>query len=450
MQNPFSRSPKPREGLPVLPGAFPLVGHIPALYRGAATVLSRARAEHGPLFWITLGSGTWVLVCTGPEAFDVFRHPAFDSSHLPAISPLVAGHSILALDGPPHRRMRSALNKPFQPRGLTAGKVGEVTAETLSAMIERWAAAGEARVLPDVQEAALAIIFGILGVKPSDLAAWRVHYRALLLANTGIKARFPGSPAVRAERAKVWIDARFAELVAGARSHGDRETLLGAIVHAEDDEGHPLADAEILDNLRLLVLGGHETISSALSFMTVELATHPAAWDALAAEAVATDHPPVTLAEARRLPFAEAIFRESLRLHPPFSLITRVAIADAEIAGRRVPKGSLVGIDLRGLGRDPAAFPDPERVVPQRWIGRDRSPTPLELSPFGAGAHFCLGYHLAWLEAVSFAATLGRTMGQRGLRPTLTTARPPGSIFLPTEHPPASTKIRFVPREQAA
>ena len=121
MQNPFSRSVEMKDGLPVLPGAFPLVGHIPLVYRGLHEGLQKATdLGIGPLFWVTTGLGTWMVMCTSPEALEVFRNKAFTSRHLQEIAPLVAGQSVLAQDGDAHRRMRSAVNAPFLPRGLSA------------------------------------------------------------------------------------------------------------------------------------------------------------------------------------------------------------------------------------------------------------------------------------------------------------------------------------------
>src|SRR4051812_18603384 len=82
VQNPFARSVRYRHGLPVLPGAFPVVGHIPVVYRDLPAVLRKAKADHGPMFWITLGLGTWALLCTGEEGLACFRSPAFSSAHL--------------------------------------------------------------------------------------------------------------------------------------------------------------------------------------------------------------------------------------------------------------------------------------------------------------------------------------------------------------------------------
>ncbi len=443
MLNPFNRSPGLRDGIPILPGAFPLIGHIPTVYRKLPETIRRARAEYGDLVWVTTGFG-WLLYCTGPGAIDLFRNRSFDSSHLETVYPTVGGGTMLARDGAAHRHMRGALNQPFLPRGLTASGVGATVATVLGEVAARWVGKGSAQVLPEAQEATLDIIFRLLGISASELAAWRKQYRTLLLANLGITVRFPGSPAVRAEKAKAWIDARMTAMVADARRDPAAAGFLGALVAAQDDDGKALSDDAIVANLRLIVLGGHDTISAMMAWMTVTLAHQPALWDALVTEAGDAKQIPTTPEQVKAFPFAEALFRETVRMHPPFSSLTRVAAEDTELQGHKIARGTMVAIDIWGTSHDAATFPDPDTFLPSRWLGRSGAPSAIEIAQFGAGPHFCLGYHLAWLEAVAFAVALAREGKRLGKRPRLRSKEFPASTFLPTEHPPGSTRVDFV------
>ncbi len=355
MLNPFSRGGQ-REGLPVHPGAFPVVGHLPAVYYRLPEMLRRAQADLGPLYWVAAGFG-WLLFCSGPEAVDVLRNRAFASAHLEKLTPAIASGTMLGQDGAPHRHLRGALAKPFQPRGLTASGVGATIAVALSEVASRWVGQGSARVLPDAQAAALDIIFRLLGVAPAELSTWRDKYRVLVLANLGITARFPGSPATRADAAKSWINAGMRALVAEARRDPASAGFLGALITAQDDDGAALTDEELIDNFRLIVLGGHDTIAATMTWMIVNLAHRPDLWDALVAEAGDAEAIPTTPAAAKEFPFAEALFRETVRMHPPAAFITRTAAEDTTLYGHRVAKGTLVAIDLWSASHDAATFP---------------------------------------------------------------------------------------------
>lgn len=440
MRNPFSRAVRMRDGFPVLPGAFPLVGHLPMLYRGLPAAFERSR-EIGDIFWIH--AGAWVLLCRGQDALEILKNKAFTSEHLKEIAPAVAGESLLSQDGALHRHMRSAMNGPFSPKGLTAGAFGRMSAGLLGELAGRWAGARRAKALPEVQTVTLDILFRMLGVPVHDIEPWRRRYRDLLLANLNIKARFPGSPAVRSERARAWIDEQLVAIIAEARRSPERDSLVGALAHARDDEDQPLTDRELVDNLRLLILGGHETISATLAWLLLRLAAHPELWDTLVEEARKGDRVPESPEEARAFPFAEALFRETVRMHPAFGSMTRRAVAPFELHGRTIAAGTHVAVDLWGISHDETLFPEPLAYRPARWLGRKGPPSAMEISQFGAGPHFCLGYHLAWLEAVQFAVAIARGIGGRGLRPVLRDEASMAPIYVPTEHPSPGAIVDF-------
>jgi cytochrome P450 len=382
------------------------------------------------------------LVCDGAEGLELFQSPAFSSTHLQQGASLVAGRSLLAQDGEIHKRMRGAMHRPFQPRGLAASSALRITARAFTQLAERWLAAGRADVVPDTQEVALAIIFRLLGVDDADLASWRRRYRELLLSNLGLDLDLPGSPARRAKRAGTWIDAQLRTLVARARRRPTDDSLLAALARGTDEQGRGLADDELVDNLRLLILAGHETISATLAWVALLLGTRPDLWEALCREVPTDTETPTTLDDARRFPFAEALFRETVRLHPPFSVLTRRTREAVSLHGRRVPARTTVAVNLWGVGRDATVFERPDEARPSRWLGRDRAPSPFEVAQFGGGAHFCLGYHLAWLEAVQFTVALAQTMRRGGRRPQLRSPMP-RAVFVPTEHPLAGAELHF-------
>jgi cytochrome P450 len=443
LRNPLARAVRYRDGLPVLPGAFPLVGHIPAIHKDAPAVFRSARKELGNIFWVMAGPGMHLVSCAGVDAIEIFRSKAFTNEHLEEVSPLVARGTLLAQEGAAHRHMRAAMNGPFAPRALSAKTVGPMAGAVIAERVARWVDRKQVRILAETRELALEIIFRLIGVAPEDLGAWREHYGELLLANLGISTMFPGSPAYRAARAKKWLDARFREIIAAARDNPTSETLVRALTLAKDDDGEPLTDQELVDNLRLLVLGGHETMAATLAWIVIMLGLRPDLWDALCAEAQAAASVPVSPQEARTFPFAEALFRETVRMYPPFGIITRRALADFELHGRRIPKGTMVGVDLWTISHDPDLFDDPETFLPSRWIGRNEPPSSREIVQFGAGPHFCLGYHLAWLESVQLAVALARELGPKGARPRVEGGSAPTAIFVPVVHPAPKTKITF-------
>jgi len=440
-----NKSVRYRDGFPILPRSYPL--DIARMLLGVDIDMEEAfREAHrdlGPLVYLRMPSRDWMLLCEGPEAFEVLKHKASSIEHNQRISPALIGQSMLAHDDPLHHHMRSAMNGPFVPRGLSANHVGAMTAEIITARVRRWEEHKTIKILAETQELALDIIFRILGIEPTELAAWRKHYQEFLLSLVPIPIKLPGFPAYRAARARTWLDARFRGIVARARL-GDGQGLIAALVQSKDEAGKELSERELLDNLLVLAVAGHETTASTIAWMVITLARRPDLWDALCEEANKAETVPDSPQALRDFPFAEAMFRESLRMYPPAFLSSRQTKEWITLHHHRIPPKTIIGIELGMLAKDPAVFPNPQRFEPARWMGRKGPPTPIEISQFGGGPHFCLGYHLAVLEGTQFAVGLAQAMSKKGLYPRLADGPGPRRLFSPLGHPSPGSRVDFI------
>jgi cytochrome P450 len=442
--NPLDRRVTRRGGFPVLPGAFPVVGHIPAVATNLLGLMRHAEREVGHAFWIDSGFGARNITCLDPEVFSILKNKVTTSTYLQGLLPDLFGISLIAQDGAVHQHMRSAMTGPFLPRGLTAAEVGPLLAELIERRMRVWRDRRTVTVLAETRELVLALMFRLLGVAETNLSAWRRNYEDFMLLAINLPLDLPGTPRHRGRRAKAWLDEHLLAIIAEARTRPSKG-FLSALVAGRDEGGAGLSDAELVDNLRLLVLAGHETSASTMAWMVIMLADRPDVWDALCDEATKAGGTPQSPKEVREFPYAEAVFRETLRLHPPVASDARKALVDFELAGGTVPAGEMVNISIIHLSRHPSLYDRPDEFRPERWLDRsDRSDgvSPIELVQFGGGPHFCLGYHLAWMEIVQFGVALARAMRSAGLRPSITGPRPK-MRYLPLLHPSAGTRIAF-------
>lgn len=439
--NPLARRPAERLGFPVMRGSFPVLGHLPALRTDALGLFRLAERELGPHFWIDSGFGQRMLHCIQPDVFSVFKTRSGSSGYLADQYGMLFTGTIFVLDGEAHQHIRSAMSSPFAPRGLTDAAVGDVIASIVERRVRTFVGR-EVPILQETREAALEVMFRIVGIRDPDLTTWRRRYEDLAFLLLRFPFDFPGSPTRRGVAARTWLDDRLGVLVRAARVDEADTGLLATLSRARDDDGRPLDERELVTNLRILLLAGHETSASTMAWLTTHLARRPDIWDRLCAEAEAAGELPRTPREARSFPLAEAVFREALRLYPPVITDARRVVSSFELAGRTIPEGVLAGIPILHLSRSPAQYDRPDEFDPDRWLGREQPPTPLELIQFGGGPHFCLGYHLAWLEIVQFTAALALHLGRRGLRPRLAGA-PPEMRYLPLLHPPKETRVVF-------
>jgi cytochrome P450 len=183
---------------------------------------------------------------------------------------------------------------------------------------------------------------------------------------------------------------------------GDRGDLLSMLMAARDDDGKPMSDRQLRDELITLFLAGHETTAIALSWTLFLLARNPSAEERLSREIGETLGGGLPrAADLPRLRYAEAVVRESLRLFPPAYVIGREAVADCVIGGYDVSAGTTIYFAPWVLHRDPRHFPDPETFRPERWLDGSTAGLPkYAYIPFGGGPRVCIGERFAMMEGV--------------------------------------------------
>lgn len=444
-QSPSQSPAGEQAGFPCMPGELPLLGHVPRLHIDAVAALRDAQRVCGPVFWVNLGLGQRFLFCTGEGAFELLKDPRLGTQGSRDGIHYLVGDSVIAQDGPTHRRMRSALNPPFSPRGLAETAAGACIAEAVSERAERFLRQPRVALHAELQELALDLVLRIAGVPSHELPAFRAQYREALLGLLPLPWDFPLSPRWRARRAVAWLDAALRRQLQQARTQPQASGVLPALLATRDEAGQPLPESELIDNIRTLFLAGHETTATVTAWAVIHLAQDAGLWQRLLQEAAAGAAVPRSPTEARQFPFAEALFRESVRLYGPAWFLTRRTTAPLPHAGYTLPAGCLVALAPSLWARDATLYPEPERFLPERFLQRP-PPTALELSQFGGGPHFCLGYHLAWLEVVAFLVALGRTAAREQPARLPQLDRPPPLVprYFPTPHPPA-VHLSFVP-----
>ncbi len=428
------------------PGRVPWLGHLPRLARDLPGLLRGAAGKEERLSRLRMPFGSDIYLWASVESLDLLSHKDVSAVESAKIGEVIVGHtSMLGSDGADHRRRRTASSAPFTPRGLSMTGVSDVIREVVLERVEAMLQRGALRMLDETQALSLEILFRVMGVPRDELDEWVRRYNHLIRGALGPRWNIPGFPRHRALKARAWVDERLGRYVQAAREDPDSEGLVAELVRGRDEDGSGLDEIELFDNLRLLVLAGHETTASVMAWMVAYLAQSPELQERLLAEARANEGLPRTPKELRGYPLAEAVFRECLRLHPPAVLGTRTTTAPMTVEGVAIPEGVVLGIPLWLFSRDAEAFDDPDHFDPDRWIRETRKLSAVELSVFGGGPHFCLGYHMALVEAVQFIVALVRAMDDAGVRPEMRGL--PGETYLPLARPRAKeTLCRFVAR----
>jgi len=344
--------------------------------------------------WLVTGYDLAVAVLRDARTFTV-DDPRFSTAQ-------VVGPSMLSLDGASHARHRGPFNRPFRHDEVYARLAAFTQAETgrlVSAIEPHGSAELRRAVAGPLAVAVMAEVLGLGQADPGTILTW---YDGIVAAVQAEGAA--GGRGREADGASAGGLAAFGELAASLRATIARGGSLLAEVTG------PLAQEEAISNAAVLMFGGIETTEGMIANALLHLLSSPAQ---LA----------LVLADPSLVP---AAVEESLRLEPAAAVVDRYATAGTRLGGADIRAGDQVTVSITGANRDPAVFADPDVFDVRRAnAGRHLA--------FAHGPHFCLGAHLARLEAQVAVGTLLARLPRLRLDPGYPSA-PRGLVF---RKPPA-------------
>ncbi len=333
-------------------------------------LLARLRAA-APVCWVPV-LGSWLVtgydlcveVMRDARAFTV-DDPRFSTAR-------VVGPSMLSLDGTQHARHRAPFTRPFRSDEIHA-RLASFTREEAGRLVSAIRPRGEAELRRAVAgPLAASVMAQALGLGPADPAQILTWYDGIVAAVQADAA------AVQADAAPAGTTA-FAELAASLREVIARPGARSLLAEVTG----PLTETEAVSNAAVLMFGGIETTEGMISNAMLHLLSH-------------RDQLELVLADRALIP---AAIEESLRLEPAAAVVDRYATADTYLNGARIRAGDQVTVSIAGANRDPAIFADPGRFDIRR-------PNAGRHLAFAHGPHFCIGAHLARLEARTAIETL--------------------------------------------
>jgi cytochrome P450 len=410
-----ARAPR---ALPPGPRAPAAVNAIRLLERPFETLLGW-RARYGELFTVRLPLfGVGVYVCD-PNAIRGLL--TGDQSDLRAgeanapLAPVVGERSLLTLDGAEHLRHRRLLLAPFQ--GASVQGLRGTIRDVAEAEVGRWRA-GERLVLRERMRALTfdviaRVVFGV--AEPARVQrlrralvtlldmTWLIMLPERLRLDAG--AWSPWGRFVRRLRA---ADALIYEEIARRRADpalGERTDVLSLLLRARDEDGEPMRDRELRDELLTMLLAGHETTATALAFAFDLLARDPAVLARLRDELEAHD----------ATGYLDAVVTETLRLRPVIDANERTLTQPRTVGGWQLPAGIRVYPAIAVVHQRPDLYPEPERFRPERFL--DGKAESYAWLPFGGGIRRCVGAALAQAEMAEVIRAVATRVELEPLRP---------------------------------
>ena len=306
-----------------------------------------------------------------------------------AFEPFFGPNSLLPLDGDRHRRERKLLLPPLH--GQRMRLYGEMMSEIVDRSIDAWPVETSFPVYARLQDITLEVILRVVfGVADESRL---IRLRAAIVEALGLFD--VGNPL---RPIKAWW--RF------GRIRREIDELL------HDEDGVPMSDEEVRDELFTMLVPGHETTATLLAWVIHRLTVHPDVQASARAEVASVvgngprPHPPST-EQIGRLGYLDAVIKETARLHPVVPIVMRQIETDRAVGSVTLPAGCVAAPCIYLVHRRSDLWPEPEVFDPGRFVGRHTDP--YTYFPFGGGVRHCLGAAFATYEAkIVLACVLSR------------------------------------------
>lgn len=383
------------------------------LIRDPDGYLRKCQERYGDAITLRLiGFGSTVCFTDREAVLQIFS----ESEALPigpvanVIRDIVGEHSPTQVDGEPHRRLRRLLAPLFMAK-VVEGYL-PVFAQAAEREFAGWRP-GETIVLREALQRVtldqiVEIAFGITDPGERSLMAAavddvRAGARLASLGSWAKKDLGPWSPWGRFLRRRRRLDEMLYEQIESRRRTGPigADMLSQLLVAERDSDDEPFTRDELRDQLKSLVMGGHETVATAVSWATGLLLHNPGHTDRIIAEA-----------RSDRGEFTEATIQEAMRICPPIVATGRYTSEPTQIGRWLLPQGIRVWIPAGLIHHDPTSYSEPDEFRPERFLGT--TPSRGAWVPFGGGPHRCVGAGFARHQTRELLQSL---LSQTRLRP---------------------------------
>ncbi|MDJ0576950.1 MAG: cytochrome P450 [Xenococcaceae cyanobacterium MO_234.B1] len=369
--------------------------------------------SYGNIFTLTMTGFPPFVVIGHPEGVkEIFSQEPdkFDEGRSNYIlRPLVGDNSLLLYDGTRHQQERKLLMPPFHGQNLHS--YGKSIVEIATQVAAQWQEGQRIiarKVMQQITlEVIIKVIFGInegeryQKIKP--LLAQMLDVTDSPLRSSFLFLKFlqqdwgTWSPWGRIKAQKKQIDRLLQDEIEARLSLSNQlgNDILSLMMSAKDEEGQPMTDAELKDELMTLLFAGHETTATMLAWAFYEILRHPPVLEKLREELDSSRN--LAPLEIAKLPYLNAVCQEVLRFYPVAPIIfPRIAKTSIEIMGHYFEPETWLTPSAYLIHHREELYPEPEKFKPERFL--ERQYTPYEFFPFGGANRRCLGAALAQLE----------------------------------------------------
>ncbi|GFE52147.1 cytochrome P450 [Roseobacter cerasinus] len=395
------------------PPASPLVGHTITIARDSYGTQQEYIRRYGSVYKTNM-LGVWRVNLCGADAMErvlLDRENLFSSEGgWDALKRIYPG-GVLMQDGDHHRANRRILQAAFRASAIRDYRLRMTDA--MAELLASWPVNEPFDFYAAIKDLTLRLGGAVfMGLPLDGPLAKRVNQAIqdeIRASVTLIRWPVPFTPMWRGVRGRDFLRETFRALIPERRANGG-DDFFSQMCLARDEDGRGWTEDEILDQFNLLIMAAHDTTATALTVMIEALAAHPDWQERLIDEVAALGDAALDEDALGQMTQTNNVFREALRLVPPVPFIPRQTTRDFHWKGYDIPTGTSISLNPGVTMLSPEHFSnptefDPDRFTPER--AEDKSHK-FAWTPFGGGAHKCIGMHFSTLQVKLFVATLLR------------------------------------------
>jgi cytochrome P450 len=358
--------------------------------------LERCQRRYGDSFTLRiLHWGDWVVLCDPDDVKKVFT--AGDAVGValanPMLGPVLGPHSVMLLEEPRHMTRRKLMLPAFHGKGIESD--GEMMIDVARREVGRWPVGEPFELWPRMQAITQEVVMrAVFGTEEDErLGRLRELLRRLTVwmnnpRNLALLATFGPRWVVRSRQfreAMRPVEAAVLEEVRRRRAEGDvREDVVSMLVAARYEDGSPLSERDLRDELLTLLTDG--PTSSSLAWAFERLLRNPDKLERAQAE----------VRDGGDGAYLDAVIKETLRVRPPVPVVVRRLLEPMRLGGHDLPAGTVVAPCIHLIHRSEQTYPSAKSFIPERFL--DRRPGTYTWIPFGGGTRRCLAAGYAELE----------------------------------------------------
>ncbi len=308
-------------------------------------------------------------------------------------------NSLMLMDGDEHKYHRSIMHDAFKKEPMRGYL--SLMPKIIRNQMMKLPADGSCEMFPYYKNLTLSLATQVFfAISPDqDLTKINRAISDIVAAAAALPVNLPFTKYRKGINGRKFLKKYFASIIQERRQNPG-EDLFSKFCVAKNEEGKSFTDVEIIDHLIFVLMASHDTTAITLTWISYFLAKYPDWQRRVREEIKGVDSDRLSIADLREFTTLSDVLKETLRVHPPLTMVARKSSQEMEVEGVMIPKDTLVSCSFHLSHNDERIWTNPDEFDPERFSAqrKEHMKCPYAYAPFGAGPHHCIGYSFAEMQ----------------------------------------------------